>query len=194
MLWKLRPGGQAGVVLANGSMDSSTNNEGNIREEMVRKDVVEVMVALPGQLFLNTQIPVCLWFLTNDKTQRGRNRKGETLFIDARQMGTMKNRIEKILTDDDISKIADTVQSWRSDEEFENIAGFCYRAKFEEIEKNGFVLTPGRYVGAPEEEDDGEPFDEKMKRLTSLLKEQQEKGSKLDQQITENLRRIGFEL
>ena len=108
MLWKLRPGGQAGVVLANGSMSSNTSNEGNIREEMVRKDVVEVMVALPGQLFLNTQIPVCLWFLTNDKTQRGRDRKGETLFIDARQMGIMKNRVERILTDEDISKIAHT--------------------------------------------------------------------------------------
>ena len=188
----MRPGVQSGVVLANGSMSSNTINEGNIREKMVRKDVVEVMVALSGQLFLNTQIPVCLWFLTNDKTQRGRNRKGETLFIDARQMGTMKNRVEKILTDDDISKIADTVQSWRSDEDYENIAGFCYKAKFEEIEKNGFVLTPGRYVGAPEEEDDGEPFDEKMKRLTSLLKEQQEEGSRLDKQIAENLKNIGY--
>jgi len=161
---------------------------------MVRKDVVEVMVALPGQLFLNTQIPVCLWFLTNDKTQRGRDRKGETLFIDARQMGTMKNRVERILTDEDISKISDTVQSWRNDNEFENVSGFCYKAKFEEIEKNSFVLAPGRYVGAPEEEDDGEPFDEKMKRLTSLLKEQQAEGAKLDEQITENLKRIGYEI
>jgi len=193
MLWKLRPGGQAGVVLANGSMSSNTSNEGKIREEMVRKDVVEVMVALPGQLFLNTQIPVCLWFLTNDKTQRGRDRKGETLFIDARQMGTMKNRVERILTDEDISKISNTVQSWRNDNEYENVAGFCYKAKFEEIEKNSFVLTPGRYVGAPEEEDDGEPFAEKMKRLTSLLKEQQKEGAKLDIKIAENLRSIGYE-
>ncbi|MDC2988147.1 type I restriction-modification system subunit M [Prochlorococcus sp. AH-736-J10] len=194
ILWKLRPGGQAGVVLANGSMSSNTSNEGKIREEMVRKDVVEVMVALPGQLFLNTGIPVCLWFLTNDKTQKGRDRRGETLFIDARQMGTMKNRVERILTNEDISKISDTVQSWRNNNEYEDVAGFCYKAKFEEIEKNGFVLTPGRYVGAPEEKDDGVPFDEKMKRLTSLLKEQQKEGSKLDQQITENLRKIGFEL
>ena len=193
ILWKLRPGGQAGVVLANGSMSSNTSNEGNIREEMVRKDVIEVMIALPGQLFLNTQIPVCLWFLTNDKTQRGRDRKGETLFIDARQMGTMKNRVERILTDEDISKIADTVQSWREDDEYEDVAGFCYGAKFEEIEKNGFVLTPGRYVGASEEEDDGEPFDEKMRRLTSLLKEQQKEGEKLDHKIAENLKRIGYE-
>ena len=192
ILWKLRPGGQAGVVLANGSMSSNTSNEGNIREEMVRKDVVEVMVALPGQLFLNTQIPVCLWFLTNDKTQRGRDRKGETLFIDARQMGTMKSRVEKILTDDDISKIADTVYAWRNEEAYKDIPGFCYKATFEEIEKNNFVLTPGRYVGAIEEESDGEPFDEKMKRLTLLLKEQQEEGAKLDKQITENLKKIGY--
>ena len=193
MLWKLRPGGQAGVVLANGSMSSNTSNEGNIREEMIRKDVVEVMVALPGQLFLNTQIPVCLWFLTNDKTQRGRDRRGETLFVDGRQMGTMKNRVERILTDEDISKIADTVNSWRIDNAYEDVAGFCYKAKVEEIEKNGFVLTPGRYVGAPEEEDDGESFDEKMKRLTSLLKEQQEEGEKLDKQIAENLMSLGYE-
>ena len=161
---------------------------------MVRKDVVEVMVALPGQLFLNTQIPVCLWFLTNDKTQRGRDRKGETLFIDARQMGTMKNRGERVLTDEDISKISDTVQSWRNDDEYEDIAGFCYKAKFEEIEKNAFVLYPGRYVGAPKEEDDCEPFDEKMKRLTSLLHEQQQEEANLDKQIRENLKRIGYEI
>ena len=107
-------------------------------------------------------------------------------------MGTMKNRVERILTDDDISKISDTVQSWRNDEDYEDVPGFCYKAKFEEIEKNSFVLTPGRYVGAPEEEDDGEPFDEKMKRLTSLLKEQQEEGAELDHQIAENLKRIGY--
>ena len=115
------------------------------------------------------------------------------MFIDARKMGTMKNRVERVLTDEDISKISDTVQSWRNDEDYENVAGFCYKAKFDEIEKNSFVLTPGRYVGAPEEEDDGEPFDEKMKRLTSLLKKQQEEGAKLDEQIAENLKRIGYE-
>jgi type I restriction enzyme M protein len=106
MLWKLRPGGEAGVVLANGSMSSNQSGEGQIREAMVRGDVVEVLVALPGQLFLNTQIPVCLWFLTNDKTQRGRDRRGETLFIDARQMGTMETRVNRVLTDEDIAKIA----------------------------------------------------------------------------------------
>ena len=197
MLWKLRPGGEAGVVLANGSMSSNQSGEGQIREAMVRGDVVEVMVALPGQLFLNTQIPVCLWFLTNDKTQRGRDRRGETLFIDARQMGTMKTRVERVLTDEDIAKIGDTVHAWRGDGEvpdaYEDVAGFCYNAKLEEIEKNGFVLTPGRYVGAADIEDDGEAFEEKMKRLTGLLKQQQEEGAKLDQQISENLRRLGYE-
>jgi type I restriction enzyme M protein len=197
MLWKLRPGGEAGVVLANGSMSSNQSGEGQIREAMVRGDVVEVMVALPAQLFLNTQIPVCLWFLTNDKTQRGRDRRGETLFIDARQMGTMKTRVERVLTDEDIAKIGDTVHAWRGDGEvsdpYENVAGFCYNAKLEEVEKNGFVLTPGRYVGAADIEDDGEPFDEKMKRLTGLLKQQQEEGAKLDQQIAESLRRLGYE-
>ena len=193
MLWKLRPDGQAGVVLANGSMSTNTSNEGNIREEMVRKDVVEIMVSLPSQLFLNTPIAVCLWFLTKDKTQKGIDRRGETLFIDARQMGTMKNRVERILTDDDIAKISDTIQSWRKGESYQNIAGFCYKAKIEEIEKNNFILTPGRYVGTPEKDDDGEPFDEKMKRLTSLLNSQQEEGAKLDAEITKNLKRIGYE-
>ena len=192
ILWKLRPGGQAGVVLANGSMSSNTSNEGNIREEMVRKDVVEIMVILPGQLFLNTQIPVCLWFLTSDKTLKGRDRRGETLFIDARKMGTMKNRVERILTDDDISKISNIVQSWRNKEDYVDIPSFCYRAKFEEIEKNNFILTPQRYVGTPEDETGDEPFEEKMNRLTSLLREQHSIGAKLEQEIKTNLELLGF--
>jgi type I restriction enzyme M protein len=127
----------------------------------------------------------------------GRDRRGETLFIDARQMGTMKTRVERILTDEEIEKIAGTVHAWRGDGEvadaYADVAGFCYSAKLEEIEKNGFVLTPGRYVGAADQDDDDEPFDQKMKRLTALLKQQQEEGAKLDQQITENLRRLGYE-
>jgi type I restriction enzyme M protein len=198
MLWKLRPGGEAGVVLANGSMSSNTSGEGQIREAMVRGDVVEVMVALPGQLFLNTQIPVCLWFLTNDKTQRGRDRRGETLFIDARQMGSMVTRVERVLTDEDIAKVAGTVHAWRGDGEVENtyedISGFCYSAKFDEIKKNSFVLTPGRYVGAADQEEDGEPFDQKMKRLTALLKQQHEESMRLDQQIAKNMRGLGYEI
>lgn len=197
ILWKLRPGGEAGVVLANGSMSSSQSGEGQIREAMVRGDVVEVMVALPGQLFLNTQISVCLWFLTNDKTKRGRDRRGETLFIDARQMGTMETRVNRVLTDEDIQKIAGTVHAWRGDglvsDGYEDIPGFSYSARLEEIEKNGFVLTPGRYVGAADQDDDDEPFDQKIMRLSALLKQQQEEGAKLDLQITENLRRLGYE-
>ncbi|TGG82678.1 MAG: SAM-dependent DNA methyltransferase, partial [Aphanocapsa feldmannii 288cV] len=134
----------------------------------------------PGQLFLNTQIPVCLWFLTNDKTQRGRDRRAETLFVDARQMGTMETRVNRVLTDEDITKIADIVQAWRDNSEteqtYEDVPGFCYSAKLEEIEKNNFVLTPGRYVGTADQEEDDEPFDQKMKRLTALLKQQQAEG------------------
>ena len=186
MLWKLRPGGQAGVVLANGSMSSTTGDEGQIREAMVRGDVVEIMVALPGQLFLNTQIPVCLWFLTNDKTAYGRSRQGETLFIDARQLGTMESRVLRVFTEKDIAKVQETVRSWKTGEDYEDVAGFCKAASMEEIEKNGFVLTPGRYVGTEDQDEDGEAFDEKMKRLTALLKEQQKEGVKLDEQITKN--------
>lgn len=188
MLWKLRPGGQAGVVLANGSMSSNTGGEGQIREAMVRGDVVEVMVALPGQLFLNTQIPVCLWFLTNDKTMNGRDRRGETLFIDARQMGTMETRVLKVFTDEDISKIQETVQSWKTGEGYEDVAGFCKSASLEEIEKNGFVLTPGRYVGALEVDDDGIDFDEKLSSLSSKLNELVVKSTELDRRIENNLR------
>ena len=184
------------MILANGSMSSNQSGEGQIREAMVRGDVVEAMVALPGQLFFNTQIPACVWFLTNDKTQRGRDRRGETLFIDARQMGTMETRVNRVLTEADIAKIAGTVHAWRSDGEvsdsYEDVAGFCYTAKLEQIEKNGFVLTPGRYVGTADVEADGEVFEEKMKRLTGLLKQQQEDGAKLDAAIARNLALLGF--
>ena len=196
MLWKLRPGGAAGVVLANGSMSSNTSGEGQIREAMVRGDVVEAMVALPGQLFLNTQIPVCLWFLTNDKTRHGRDRSRETLFIDARQLGTMASRVERVLTDNDIARIADTVHAWRGNHNAEgtysNIPGFCYGATLDEIEKHGFVLTPGRYVGAANQEEDSEPFEQKMQRLVAQLREQQAEGHQLDAVIRANLQKLGF--
>ena len=192
MLWKLRPGGQAGVVLANGSMSSNAGGEGRIREAMVRGDVVEVMVALPGQLFLNTQIPVCLWFLTNDKTQNGRDRRGETLFIDARQLGTMDTRVNRILTDEDIARIADTAHAWKQGEEYEDVPGFCKSASIDEIEKSGFVLTPGRYVGAAPQEDDDEPFEDKMRHLVAQLRTQQAEGVRLDTAIARNLEALGF--
>ena len=183
MLWKLRPGGQAGVVLANGSMSSNTGGEGQIREAMVRGDVVEVMVALPGQLFLNTQIPVCLWFLTNDKTMNGRDRRGETLFIDARQLGTMETRVLKVFTDEDIAKIQETVQSWKTGEGYEDAAGFCKSASLEEIEKNGFVLTSGRYVGAGAAEDEEGDFDARIQTLLGTLSSLQDNSKELDQEI-----------
>ena len=192
MLWKLRPGGQAGVVLANGSMSSNTSGEGEIREAMIKGDVVEVMVALPGQLFLNTQIPVCLWFLTNDKTANGRDRKNETLFIDARNLGTMETRALKVLTDEDIQKVEDIVSSWRKGEGYEDIKGFCKSSTSEEIEKNGYALTPGRYVGFKDEEDDGVPFEEKMSKLSKTIQESTKESSELDKKIKSNLKSIGF--
>ena len=187
MLWKLRPGGQAGVVLANGSMSSNTGGEGQIREAMVRGDVVEVMVALPGQLFLNTQIPVCLWFLTNDKTMKGRDRRGETLFIDARKLGTMETRVLKVFTDEDIAKIQETVQSWKTGEGYEDVAGFCKSASLEEIEKNGFVLTPGRYVGAEISDESTEEFMERFKDLSKTLRSINARGESLQIEIDRSL-------
>jgi type I restriction enzyme M protein len=190
MLWKLRPGGQAGVVLANGSMSSNQSGEGQIREAMIRGDVVEVMISLPGQLFLNTPIPVCLWFLTNDKTANGRDRRGETLFIDARQLGSMETRVLKIFTDDDIAKIADTVQAWKSGEGYEDVAGFCKSASLEEIEKNGFVLTPGRYISGKLEESDLIPFEDRIGTLIAELNDLRRSGQELDSQIQKHLSEI----
>ena len=183
ILWKLRPGGRAGVVLANGSMSTATGGEGEIRAAMVRGDVVEAMVALPGQLFLNTQIPVCLWFLTNDKISKGQDRRGETLFIDARQLGTMQTRVLKLITTDDIARIADTVQAWRSGEGYEDIDGFCKSASLAEIEQHGFALTPGRYVGMLDVEDYDMPFAEKINSLESKYTELREKSNSLDEKI-----------
>ncbi len=191
ILWKLHPaGGSAGVVLANGSMSSNTGGEGKIRTAMVKGDVVEVMVALPGQLFLNTQIPACLWFMTNDKAKNSCDRRGETLFIDARQLGTMTTRVQKVFTDDDIAKIGDTVQAWKTGEGYEDVAGFCKSASLQEIEKNGFVLTPGRYVGFAKEDEDTEAFLKKMNRLSIEYSDQKSLSKELDQKISETLERL----
>lgn len=196
ILWKLRPGGEAEVVLANGSMSSNTSGEGKIREGMVRGDVVEVMVALPGRLFLSMSTPVCLWFLTNDKTRRGQYRRGETFFIDARQLGTMATRVNRILTDDDIAKIANTVHTWWEDgevaETYGNIPGFYYSVTVAEIEKNSFVLTPSRYVGAARRQEDDEPFAPRMERLVTRLRQQQTEAARLDTAIAANLEKLGF--
>lgn len=190
ILWKLRPGGSAGVVLANGSMSSNTSGEGQIRKAMVKGDVVEAMIALPEKLFLNTTISVCLWFMTNDKTKNGRDRRGETLFIDARQLGTMETRVLKIFTDEDIDKIADTVQAWKSGDGYENVAGFCKSASLEEIKTHGYVLTPGRFVGAENELEDGVLFEEKFDALRIRLEGQFKNGAVFEIAINEAMLKV----
>ena len=194
-LYHLAPTGLAGFVLANGSMSSNQSGEGEIRKNIIEADLVDCMVALPGQLFYSTQIPVCLWFLArNKKNGRFRDRRGETLFIDARKLGTMVDRVHRELTDEDLQKIAGTYHAWRGDKDagkYEDVPGFCKAAKLDEIRKRGHVLTPGRYVGAEAAEDDGEPFEDKMKRLTATLREQQKEAAKLDAAIAANLRDLG---
>ncbi|MHB1068386.1 MAG: class I SAM-dependent DNA methyltransferase [Gemmatimonadaceae bacterium] len=188
--------GLAGFVLANGSMSSNQSGEGEIRKAIIEADLVDCMVALPGQLFYSTQIPVCLWFLARTKNNgRFRDRRGETLFIDARKLGTMADRVHRELLDADIAKIAGTYHAWRGDKgvgEYADVPGFCKRASLEDIRKHGHVLTPGRYVGAEAAEDDGEPFEEKMKRLTATLREQQAEAAKLVAAIAANLKELGY--
>jgi type I restriction enzyme M protein len=192
----LAPTGLAGFVLANGSMSSNQSGEGEIRKAIIEADLVDCMVALPGQLFYSTQIPVCLWFLArNKKNGRFRDRRGETLFIDARKLGTMADRVHRELLDADIAKIAGTYHAWRGDKdagEYLDVAGLCKRATLEDIRKHGHMLTPGRYVGAEAAEDDGQPFEEKLKRLTATLREQQAEGAKLNAAIIANLKELGY--
>ena len=195
-LYHLSPTGLAGFVLANGSMSSSQSGEGEIRKAIIEADLVDCMVAMPGQLFYSTQIPVCLWFCArNKKNGRFRDRRGETLFIDARKLGTMADRVHRELIDADVAKIAGTYHAWRGDlkdGQYEDIPGFCKSATIEEIRKHGHVLTPGRYVGAEAVEDDGEPFDEKMRRLVATLREQQAEAVRLDAAIAANLQELGY--
>ena len=192
----LSPTGFAGFVLANGSMSSNTSGEGEIRKKIVQADIVDCMVALPSQLFYNTMIPACLWFISRDKSNhKFRNRKGEILFIDARKMGAMIDRRHRELTEEDVAKIASVYHAWRGEAgKYEDVLGFCKSVKMDEIEKHGFILTPGRYVGAEEEEEDEELFEEKMKRLTSQLGEQMKEGQKLDAEIKKNLESVGFKV
>ncbi len=196
ILHHLGPRGQAGVVLANGSMSSSQSNEGVIRQKMVEGDIVEAMVALPPQLFLNTQIPACLWFLAKDKTKNGRDRRGQVLFIDARKLGRMASRVFRVFGDEDIGRIAGAVHRWRQNGEaagaYENVPGFCRSVSIDEIAQHGYVLTPGRYVGAEGTEDDDEAFSEKMERLTAQLAEQLAKGAELDALIRAKLGVMGY--
>jgi type I restriction enzyme M protein len=222
----LAPNGVAGYVLANGSMSSNQSGEGEIRKNIIEADLVDCMVALPGQLFYSTQIPVCLWFVARNKRngrgQEGRplrDRSGETLFIDARKLGVMIDRVHRELTDADIARIADMYHAWRGDltqaaqetqktlaavapsaplalspsGHYEDIPGFCKAATIDEIRQHGYVLTPGRYVGVEEAEDDGEPFEEKMARLTATLRAQCDEAARLEKAIWENLEGLGYE-
>jgi type I restriction enzyme M protein len=192
MLHHLASSGRAGIVLANGSMSSSQNGEGDIRRAMVEADVVEVMIALPGQLFFNTQIPACLWFLVREKTVR----KGEVLFIDARKLGSMISRVQAELTDEVIARVAATVAAWRGEpdaSEYQDQPGYCRSVNLAEIAEHGHVLTPGRYVGAEAVEDDDEAFVDKMQKLTEKLGEQMAKGAELDGLIRKKLGGLGYE-
>ena len=192
----LTPAGIAGFVLANGSMSSSQRGEGEIRARLVEDDMVDCMVAMPGQLFYSTQIPACLWFLARDRRNgRFRDRRGEVLFIDARAMGRMADRTHRELTTEDIERIAGTYHAWRGEEgtgEYADVPGFCKSADLEEVRKHGHVLTPGRYVGAAPHEDDGEPFEEKMTRLAAQWREQRTEAEQLDAEIAANLDALGF--
>jgi type I restriction enzyme M protein len=197
----LAPHGFAGVVLANGSMSSQQGGEGDIRRAMVEADAVDCMVALPGQLFYSTQIPACLWILAKDRSNglvkktRLRDRRGEVLFVDARKMGVLVDRTRRELTDEEIGRIAVAYHAWRGEAdagEYSDIPGFCKSATLDEIRKHGHVLTPGRYVGAKAQEDDGEPFEQKMQRLAAQWREQQVEAARLDAVIAANLQHLGY--
>ena len=223
MVYHLAPTGLAGFVLANGSMSSNQSGEGEIRKNLIEADLVDCMVALPGQLFYSTQIPACLWFLARDKSGKSpspsigeggggrfRDRRGQVLFIDARKLGRMVDRTHRELTDEEIARIAGTYHTWRGTLssplppgegggegtgtcEYQDIPGFCKSATLEEIRKHGHVLTPGRYVGAEAQEDDGEPFAEEMRRLVVQLREQQAEARSLDEAISKNLKELGYD-
>ncbi len=194
-IYHLAPHGVAGFVLANGSMSTNQSGEGEIRKKIIEADLVDCMVALPGQLFYATQIPVCLWFLARNKNNgRFRDRRGETLFIDARKMGVLRDRVHRELTDEEVEKLAGTYHAWRGDPsagKYADIPGFCKSAKLEEIRAHGHILTPGRYVGAEAAGIDDEPFDEKMRRLTAQLRAQRTRATALDTEIAKALEAIG---
>lgn len=192
ILWKLKPGGQAGVVLANGSMSSNTSGEGQIREAMIRGDVVDVMVTLPDKLFLNTPIAACLWFLSTDKTINGRNRTGEILFIDASDFGELSTSAVRILTDSHITEIEKIVHAWRTGNGYKDIPGLCKSANLDEIQKNNFSLIPGIYTGLSVSDEVDIDFSEKMRTLLNELSAYQEKEILLNRQISENLNYLGF--
>jgi type I restriction enzyme M protein len=197
IIYHLAPTGIGGFVLANGSMSSNQSGEGEIRKNIIEADLVDCMIALPGQLFYSTQIPACLWFLARDKrNHRYRDRRGQILFIDARKFGRMVDRTHRELADEQVARIAGTYHAWRGEKDagaYADIPGFCKSAPLDEVRKHGHVLTPGRYVGAEAQEDDGEPFEEKMKRLAAILREQQAGAAKLDAAIAANLKALGYD-
>ena len=194
-VYHLSPSGQAGFVLAKGSLTTQTSGEGEIRQAMIEARLVDCIVNLPAKLFLNTQIPASLWFLSRDKANgKFRNRRDEILFIDAREVGHLINRRTRTFSGEDIARIASTYHNWRNpDGAYEDVPGFCKSATLEEVREKGYVLTPGRYVGLPDEEDDGIPFEEKMNALTAQLAEQFAHEIELQQRIHENLRRIDYD-
>ncbi|MEM7769227.1 MAG: N-6 DNA methylase, partial [Cyanobacteria bacterium P01_A01_bin.37] len=210
MIHHLAPTGIAGFVLANGSMSSNQSGEGEIRKALIAADLVDCMIALPGQLFYTTQIPACLWFLARDKSGKPtaghtpcRNRQGETLFIDARKLGVLIDRTHRELMNEELARIAGTYHAWRGETirkgvkavpTYKDIPGFCKSATLEAITEHGYVLTPGRYVGAEVLEGDDEPFDEKMARLTKTLETQFDESVRLEKAIRENLSSLGYEI
>ena len=208
MVHHLSPAGAVGFVLANGSMSSNQSGEGNIRRSLIEANLVDCMVALPGQLFYSTQIPACLWFIARNRLRQPSPRaRDEILFIDARKLGRMVDRTHRELTGEDIARIADTYHAWRNrvpssskeeergeggSDEYADIPGFCKSAALDEVRTHGHVLTPGRYVGAEAQEEDGEPFEDKMKRLAAQWRKQQAEAAKLDAAIEANLKALGF--
>lgn len=195
-LHHLSPAGAAGFVLANGSMSSNTSGEGEIRKKIIEADLVDCMVALPTQLFYNTIIPACLWFVTRDKKNREfRDRSGQVLFIDARKMGTMIDRRQKELIAQDIKKISETYRIWRGeakDKKYQDVLGFCKSTPLEEIRRNEWILTPGRYVGTEEEKEDSQQFEGEMSHLTSEFAKQMEEAKKLDEEVMKGLVKFGY--
>ena len=189
MIYHTSPNGVVGLVLSNGALSTTSGGEDKIRESIIKADLVEVIVALPPQLFSNTQIPACIWILNKNKTQ-----KGKTLFIDAREIGHMLDRKQKAFSEEDVESLAGAFNGWRIGTGYEDIAGQYYSATTEEIAKNDYILTPGRYVGVVEEEDDGIPFTDKMNALTTTLVEQLEESAKLEDQIKKNLAGLGYEI
>jgi len=196
MIYHLSPKGLMACVLANGSLSSQTNNEGEIRKSLIENDLVDCIVALPKQLFYNTGIPACIWFISRKRIGNDdRKRAGEILFIDASEVGHMADKTHREFSEEDIAKISETYHEWRKrDGKYEDVKGFCKSAGMEEITKHNFFLTPGRYVGVKDEEDDGIPFEEKISGLTAKLTEQMNEEKKLDEEIKKQLKKVGYDI